>query len=212
MAYFAEHRAYFAILSGASLLAVVFGLIALREQDYARSDRILLLLAFAGMLTVFSLHYIVALEVGLIAGVFIAAFWLSGLRRWAIALTLAGFLAGLPIVLAFLAQYQVLSEVAGTGWIHASIFKVLFFVLLMVATTFAVASVAVVGMLRNLRAEAGRSERSFARGSLAALSVSIATILVAQQLAVDRRRALSDCLCAFHPCTCRRPLGTRSRQ
>lgn len=189
MAYFAEHRAYFAILAGASLLAAVFGLIALREQDYARSDRILLLLASAGMLTVFSLHYIVAFEVGLISGVFIAAFWLSGLRRWAIALALAGFVAALPILGAFLAQHQVLSEVAGTGWIHASIFKVLFFVLLMVATTLAVASVAAVGMLRNLRAKAGRSEGYFARVSLIALSVSIATILIAnswQSMIVER--------------------------
>lgn len=150
--YFPEHRAYFAILAGSTVLAAALSVIILEGTDYDRRDRGPLFVAFAGMLGVFSLHYIVAFQVGAVVAIVIVCLWIMRLRRWSVALALAAFVAGLPIVLTFVAQRQVLQGFGDKGWIRTEPTIAIFILGLVIGTSLLTSGIAAVAASRQLTA------------------------------------------------------------
>lgn len=183
-AFFSEHRAYFTIIAGSTVLAAALALMFATASDYRRQDRLLIGLVFGGMLTVFSLHYIVAFEVGLIVGVMIAVQWLRGMRRWAIGLAVAATLASIPIVTAFAVQSATLRRFAQYGWIDTSAFAALMLMTAVLMTLFMAFAVALIASLPSLRVKDQNfpARRPYIIASFAAFALSFAGLMTANQI------------------------------
>lgn len=182
--FFPEHRAYFTIVAGSAVIAVALALMFATGNDYRRQDRLIAGVAFGGMLVVFSLHYIVAFEVGLIVGATIAIQWLRGMRRWAIALAVAATLASIPIVAAFVVQSATLQYFAQHGWIQTSGIVALLLLMLVLASLFLPVAVALIASLPFLRVEADNfsARRTYILASAAAFLLSFAGLMAANQV------------------------------
>lgn len=183
-AYFPEHRAYLTIIAGSAVIAAAIASMFATGSDYRRPDRLLVGLMFGGMLTVFSLHYIVAFEVGLIVAAMIAVQWLRGMRRWAIAMAGAATLASLPIVAAYAVQSAILRNFADHGWIDTSAFTALMLMAIILMTLFLPIAVAMIASLPSLRNKSGDfpAARVYFAASGAAFVLSFAALMAANQV------------------------------
>ncbi len=114
---FGELRSYFSQLCAAGVLASVLFAVEQEARDFDRRDLGLALAALVAATTIMSMHQVSALITGAVLGVMGLAHVRAHRLRWAAALLIIAFVAGLPLVAAEFAEWSYLKTAAHDFWV-----------------------------------------------------------------------------------------------